>query len=203
MSSAHHRVTRPLVRWRDEPIRRVQLRGRALHPWRSHQFLEFGERSILHRPDWVHGAHRISIGRHVLAFHGLWLSAERQAWDQPHPAVEIGDGVAIRPYCTISASTRIVIEDNVVIAAFTTVIDSDHTWDAGHPNVLYNPVRAAPIRIGGGTWIGERVAVLRGSNIGQFCLIGANSVVKGDIPDGSIAVGSPARVVGTTDVTLR
>lgn len=174
-----------------------------MHPWWSHRFLAFGQNSILHRPNWVYGPHRISIGNNVLALHGLWLAAERPTWDRPDPAIVIGDGVAVRPYCTISASERIVIEDDVVIAAFTTVIDSDHTWDAGHPNVLYNPVRTAPIRIGRGTWLGERVAVLRGSNIGQFCLIGANSVVKGTIPDRSIAVGSPARVVGSTDVVLR
>lgn len=174
-----------------------------MRPWWRHRFQEFGDGSILHRPGWVYGPHRISIGRNVLALNGLWLSAERQTWDRPGAAIEIGDGVALRPNCTISASEKIVIEEDVVIAAFTTVIDSDHTWDAGHPNVLYNPVRSAPIRIGRGTWVGERVAVLRGSTIGEFCVIGANSVVKGDIPSGSIAVGAPARVVGTTQVTIR
>lgn len=203
MPSARQDVLDRLGRWRDQPIRRVQLRGRLLHPWWTHRFLAFGQHSILHRPNWVYGPQRIAVGRNVLALHGLWLAAERQTWDRPEAAIEIGDGVAIRPYCTISASERIVIEDDVVIAAFTTVVDSDHTWSAGHPNVLYNPVRTAPIRIGRGTWLGERVAVLRGSNIGQFCLIGANSVVRGDIPDGSIAVGAPARVVGSTEVTLR
>ena len=35
--------------------------------------------------------------------------------------------------------------------------------------------------------------------IGERCIIGANSVVRGRIPDNSIAVGAPARVVGTTE----
>jgi lipopolysaccharide O-acetyltransferase len=184
-------------------MERVRLRARLLHPWWRRRFAAFGDGSILHRPAWVYGPSHISIGRNVLALEGLWLSAERTTWEQGAPAIEIGDGVALRPHCTISASEKIVIEDDVVIAAFSTVIDSDHTWDAGHPNVLYNPARTGPIRIGRGTWIGERVSVLRGSTIGAFCLIGANSVVRGDIPDGSIAVGAPARVVGRTDVTLR
>ena len=174
-----------------------------MHPWRRHRFRAFGAGSILHRPGWVYGPHRISIGENVVMLDGLWLAAERQTWGQPGAAIEIGDRVALRPNCTISASEKIVIEDDVVIAAFSTVIDSDHTWDAGHPNVLFNPVRTAPIRIGRGSWIGERVAVLRGSTIGEFCVIGANSVVRGDIPSGSIAVGAPARVVGTTEVSLR
>jgi acetyltransferase-like isoleucine patch superfamily enzyme len=43
------------------------------------------------------------------------------------------------------------------------------------------------------------VAVLRGADIGRRCIIGANSVVRGHIPDNSIAVGAPARVVGSTE----
>jgi acetyltransferase-like isoleucine patch superfamily enzyme len=64
--------------------------------------------------------------------------------------------------------------------------------------VVWNPLRTAPIRVGRGTWIGERVGVLAGARIGKFCIIGANSVVRDEIPDFSIAVGAPARVVGST-----
>jgi acetyltransferase-like isoleucine patch superfamily enzyme len=39
------------------------------------------------------------------------------------------------------------------------------------------------------------VTILRGTIIGRGCVLGAHAVVKGDIPDYSIAVGSPARVV--------
>ena len=41
--------------------------------------------------------------------------------------------------------------------------------------------------------------MLRGADIGRCCIIGANSVVKGTIPDYSIAVGAPARVVGEVE----
>jgi acetyltransferase-like isoleucine patch superfamily enzyme len=104
----------------------------------------------------------------------------------------------VRPYVTISAAESITIEDGVVISAFTTIIDSDHTFANGLPNVMHNPLVSSPVRIGEGTWMGERVAVLRGANIGRCCMIGANSVVRGEIPDYSVAVGAPARVVGST-----
>jgi acetyltransferase-like isoleucine patch superfamily enzyme len=97
----------------------------------------------------------------------------------------------------ISASESIEIEDDVIIGAFSSVIDSDHTFANGEPNVMHNPVVTAPVRIGRGTWLAERVAVLRGSDIGECCIIGANSVVRGTIPPYSVAVGSPARVVDT------
>jgi acetyltransferase-like isoleucine patch superfamily enzyme len=78
------------------------------------------------------------------------------------------------------------------------VIDSNHTWTTGHPSVLYNPIETAPVRIGEGTWVADRAAILAGADIGRQCIIGANSVVRDTIPDFSVAVGSPARVVGTT-----
>ena len=179
-------------------LQRVVWRGRVLAPWRRRQFAAFGRDSIVHRPDWIARPDKIEIGDSVLMFHGLWLAVERPAWDNPGSAIRIGDHVGVRPYCTISAAESITIEDGVVISAFTTVIDSDHTFANGRPNVMHNPLVSSPIRIGEGTWIGERVAVLRGSNIGRCCIIGANSVVRGELPDYSIAVGAPARVVGST-----
>jgi acetyltransferase-like isoleucine patch superfamily enzyme len=44
--------------------------------------------------------------------------------------------------------------------------------------------------------MGDRVTVVAGATIGAGCTIGAGAVVRGDIPDGSIAVGVPARVIG-------
>jgi acetyltransferase-like isoleucine patch superfamily enzyme len=179
-------------------LKRVVWRGRILAPYRRRQFAAFGKDSIVHRPDWIAHPEKIEIGSSVLMFHGLWLSAEQPTWDRSGPAVRIGSHVGIRPYVTISASESITIEDNVIISAFTTVIDADHTFANGLPNVMHNPMVSSPVRIGEGTWIGERVAVLRGADIGRCCIIGANSVVRGAIPDYSIAVGAPARVVGST-----
>jgi acetyltransferase-like isoleucine patch superfamily enzyme len=180
-------------------LKRVVRRGRILAPYRRRQFAAFGKDSILHRPDWIAHPEKIEIGSSVLMFHGLWLSAERPTWQRPGPAIRIGDHVGIRPYVTISAAESITIEDNVIVSAFTTIIDSDHTFANGLRNVMHNPLVSSPVRVGEGTWIGERVAVLRGSDIGRCCIIGANSVVRGTIPDHSIAVGAPARVVGSTE----
>ena len=179
-------------------LQRVVWRARILAPYRRHQFAKFGKDSILHRPDWVAHPEKIEIGSSVLMFHGLWLAAERPTWHMPEPAIRIGDHVGVRPYVTISAAESITIEDNVIVSAFTTIVDSDHTFANGLPNVMHNPLVSSPVRIGEGTWIGERVAVLRGSDIGRCCIVGANSVVRGTIPDYSIAVGAPARVVGST-----
>lgn len=182
-----------------QPMKRVVLRSRLTAPWWRRRFHHFGEGAIMHKPAWVYGPQQMSIGAHSLVLQGTWLSVESHAWGRPAPVLSIGARVGIRPYCMISAAERIEIEDDVIIAAFSSVIDSDHTFAAGNPNVMHNPLATAPIRIGRGTWIAERVAVLRGADIGRCCIIGANSVVKGTIPDYSIAVGAPARVVGQVE----
>jgi acetyltransferase-like isoleucine patch superfamily enzyme len=63
--------------------------------------------------------------------------------------------------------------------------------------------RIAPIVIKRGCWIGQNVVVMPGVTIGELSIIGANSVVIGNIPPRSIAVGAPARVIKTWDATAR
>ncbi|HEY4083304.1 MAG TPA: DapH/DapD/GlmU-related protein [Burkholderiaceae bacterium] len=53
------------------------------------------------------------------------------------------------------------------------------------------------MRIGTGSFIGTHTVILPNVSIGRHCVIGAGSVVTSDIPDNSIAVGVPARVIST------
>ncbi len=52
-----------------------------------------------------------------------------------------------------------------------------------------------PVRIGPDTWVAAKVSVLRNTIVGRGCVLGSHAVVKGGIPDYSIAVGAPARAV--------
>jgi acetyltransferase-like isoleucine patch superfamily enzyme len=181
------------------PMPRIELRARFTRPYWKRRFYSFGEQTIIHRPGQVFGAHQMRIGHHSLVLAGCFLAVETPAWQRPAPVLSIGDRVGIRPHCMISASESITIEDDVIIGAFSSVVDSDHTFNEGWPNVMHNSVATAPIRIGRGSWLAERVAVLRGASIGRCCIIGANSVVREQIPDYSIAAGAPARVVGRVE----
>ena len=58
--------------------------------------------------------------------------------------------------------------------------------------------RGAAIEIGDDCWLGGGVIVCPGVRIGNRCIIGAGSVVTRNIPDDSVAVGNPARVIRTT-----
>jgi len=60
----------------------------------------------------------------------------------------------------------------------------------------------APISIGNDVYIGIRSIILPGVNIGNRVVIGAGSIVSKDIPNNSVAVGVPARVIKTVDEYL-
>ena len=55
------------------------------------------------------------------------------------------------------------------------------------------------IKIGNHTFIGAKAILLPGTQIGDNCIIGAGTVVKGTIPNNSVVVGNPAKIVQTTD----
>ena len=89
------------------------------------------------------------------------------------------------------------IEDKVLTADRVFISDHGHQYeDPSRPIMDQGVVTRGPVVIGQGSWLGENVAVIS-SRIGRHCVIGANSVVLNDIPDYSIAVGAPARVIRT------
>lgn len=199
-AGTRHRFRRRIRRARGmllDQRTRLALHNSLPSPYWQLRFHSFGPSSLLHRPIWIAGAHKMSVGEQCRIV-SSWLGVERQAWEEPGLALVIGDRVNIRPYCTIRAAESVTIEDDVAVASFSQIIDSHPRLDGPHDQIELNPLVTDPVRIGRGTGIGERVAVLPGSNIGKFCVIGTNSVVQGRIPDYSIAVGAPARAVGRT-----
>jgi acetyltransferase-like isoleucine patch superfamily enzyme len=51
------------------------------------------------------------------------------------------------------------------------------------------------VTIGEHAWLGTRVTVLDGVKIGRHAVIGAHSLVKDDVPDYAVAVGTPAKII--------
>src|SRR3954468_4457857 len=176
-----------------DPYLRFRVLGRMTQPWWRWRFAHFGENSFLYRPAWVQRPELMSIGSKVWIAQDAWLEVDVGVPPGP-PRLRIGNGVVLRHHVTVSAVESVTIEDDVLIAAFTSIYDADHTLGE-RGNSIWYPQRTAPVRIGRGPWLGERVGVLRASDIGRHCTIGANSVVRGATPAHSIAVGAPARVV--------
>lgn len=108
--------------------------------------------------------------------------------------IRIGSGCYIRRGTTITARDSIRIGNDVLIAEFVTIRDQDHRID-GEGAIKDLGFVCAPIVIGDGAWIAAKCTVLRGCAIGTGAVVGANSVVKGLVPDNAVVVGAPARLI--------
>jgi virginiamycin A acetyltransferase len=111
-------------------------------------------------------------------------------------AAVLEDHVYIGRYCTLG---WVEIERDVMLADFVAIPSGGATHRVSGaaripPRELENRYR--PVRVGEGTWVGSHAVVL--ADVGRFCVIGAGAVVTKPIPDFSMALGVPARVVAST-----
>ncbi len=113
--------------------------------------------------------------------------------------IEIGKNIIIGEYSTIQGQGGVVLEDNVLLASHVHFISNHHQYTDINQPIKEQPNIARKILIKENTWIGINVVILSGVTIGKNCVIGTGSIVKNDIPDYSVAVGNPAKVVKTYD----
>lgn len=109
--------------------------------------------------------------------------------------MEIGEGTFINYGVSMTAIERVSIGRNCSIGTYVMIIDNDfHSLAPEHRDIR---PPSKPITIGDNVWLGGHVIVLPGVTIGDGSVIGAGSVVTGDIPPRSLAVGTPAKVIRT------
>ncbi len=107
----------------------------------------------------------------------------------------IGDRVFINHNAYLMDGGGITIGDDCFIGPNLGAYTAAHPLLAEQRNIGLE--LASPIVIGPNCWLGANVTIMPGVTIGEGCVIGANSLVTKDIPAGSLAMGSPARVVRT------
>jgi acetyltransferase-like isoleucine patch superfamily enzyme len=153
-------------------------------------FAEFGSRSRLALPIQLEGADRIAIGSDVYIGPGGWLLAL-----EPDARLEIGDGSTMSGYCVVSAAVSVRLGRKVMLGRNVYVADHGHGFQEDRP-IIDQPIdNRRPVTLEDGAWLGQNVVVLPGVTIGRNAVIGANSVVREDVPPRSVAAGSPARVL--------
>ena len=94
----------------------------------------------------------------------------------------------------------------MLLARGVYISDHSHRYDDTSRPILEQGIeRIEPVEIGDGAWLGENVVICPGVRVGRGAVVGANAVVTEDVPDFSLAVGAPARVVrrfGTAPVAV-
>lgn len=108
--------------------------------------------------------------------------------------VHIGDHVSLHPFSVIYGYGGVTIKNGARIATSTVIVASTHGMDDPDSKIADN-WSGEGIVIGEDVWIGAGVRVLDGIKIGNRSVIGAGAVVTKNIPDASVAVGVPAKVV--------
>lgn len=106
--------------------------------------------------------------------------------------IECGENVFFNVNCVVLDAAKVTIGSNVLFGP------SVHIYTATHPLDKMdrrNFESAKPVTIGDDCWIGGQVVICPGVTIGEGSVIGAGSVVTKDIPENTLAVGNPAKVI--------
>lgn len=114
----------------------------------------------------------------------------------------VGD-IIIGDYCRIGLSNTVIgpitIGNRVNISQNVVLIGLDHNYQDVHKGIIEQGVTTSPITIGDDTIIGANTIILSGITIGKHCFIGAGCLVNKDIPDYTVAVGNPVRIIKQYD----
>ncbi len=111
------------------------------------------------------------------------------------PVISVGDRCLIGKGSGIVGHLQIVIGDDVWTGHHVYITDQNHGYGDRDLPISMQVMPERPVSIGDGSWLGHGTVVLPGASIGRHVVIGANSVVTGNIPDYSVAAGVPARVI--------
>lgn len=110
--------------------------------------------------------------------------------------IDIGNNVVIGNGTIIYASKLggVTIRDNTIIAAQCYIIDCDHGMNRN--KLIRDQINeVSPITIEEDCWIATQCSILKGTLIKKGAVIGANSLVKGEIPEYGVVIGTPGKII--------
>lgn len=173
----------------------------SVHPGtrRAARFSSFGAGSLICFP-WaaIYGEQAIHIGRDTIIGPFVSLSAGMVPGQEllSDRVVRIGDRCLIGRGSHIVGHLDVEIGDDVYTGPNVYVTDQNHAWLDPKMPIGRQAAPEQPVSIGSGSWLGAGVVVLPGVTVGCHVAVGAGSIVTRDLPDHTVAVGNPARVVG-------
>ena len=126
----------------------------------------------------------------------LCFGVELNPWQG---SITIGRDVFLGPHTVVYGQGGVEIGDHSLISMHCCIVSSNHSVAARDEIIRHKPDILRPTKIGRDVWLGAGVKVLGGVTIGDGCIVGAGAVVTKNLPANSIAMGVPARVVGTRE----
>jgi acetyltransferase-like isoleucine patch superfamily enzyme len=146
-------------------------------------------------------APRIQLGSSVFIGKSTWFNIVHEATGQLNIVIE--DNCRISPRSVISARNLIHLECDVILAPAALLMDHNHAFEDPSKAISHQgTTEGGTIRIGRGAYIGHGAAVVCGRGdleLGERCVVEANSVVTRSMPAYSVVSGNPAKVVRQYD----
>lgn len=161
--------------------------------------MKVGVNSIVMLPRRINGAKCIVIGDDTIVTENGWISAYEKYGDNNYkPQIIIGNGIRIGPNFMLTAVDQVVIEDGCLFSAQVFISDHTHGHKPSNTPPAKQPlVSKGPVHIGKHCFIGIRVSIMPGVSLGDYCVVGAHSVVTKSFPERSVIAGAPAKLIRT------
>jgi len=109
--------------------------------------------------------------------------------------IDLGDRTNIGFNCEVFSASHVVLGADTLLAAYCYIVGGDHDFSDTSKAVLAQGRFSKGVTVGDGVWMGSGAKVLDGVSVGRHAIIGAQAVVREDVPDYGVAVGVPAKVI--------
>lgn len=138
---------------------------------------------------------QLSIGRNLKMHNGAKIRVRKKA------NVKIGSNFGMSNGCVVTAYEKITIGDDVMLGPNVLIYDQDHDYKA-EGGVSAMKFKTSPITIGNNVWIGANTIILRGTIIGDYCVIGAGAILKGNYGEGKVVIQKKNEMVKDSDINI-
>ncbi len=129
----------------------------------------------------VEGKSELHIGKKLKMHNGAKICVRKGG------KLERGRNFGMSNGCVVTAYEHVKIGDNVMLGPNVLIYDQDHDYRVPG-GVSAMKFKTAPITIGNNVWIGANTIILRGTTIGDNCVIGGGSMIKGMYPANAVVI---------------
>jgi acetyltransferase-like isoleucine patch superfamily enzyme len=152
-------------------------------------FKKFTFPSHIGTPICTIGLKRVVVSRRVRILPGVRIETYANG------SILFEENISIGQNFHITSAGNLIIGANTTISGNVFVTNIDHDYKEIGKHILDQKMIVSETRIGKNCFIGFGAAIQAGTTLGNQCIVGASSVVKGNFPDYSVIVGIPGKVI--------
>ena len=119
------------------------------------------------------------------------------------PQIIIEDNVNIEQNFHCTCANKVTIGEGTLITQNVGIFDINHIYSNIHQRIQDQDFDIKDVSIGKNCFIGMNTVILPGSKIGDHSIVGASSVISGEIPSYTVVVGNPYKIIKKYDFDLK